>query len=327
MGLRLPYFALAGVLLVTSAARAERIAYRGEGRCPEAYEASFVLAARSPGVALVSSTDDADATMVVTTSPEGYRGVLTMEGGTAREVSAKHCRDVVDALGFVYAVARAERERAAAEAAATAAVEATEPAPVLTLEPPAARDVRAAAPPTRTALETHGALGARGGAASGVGPTLAPRGELFFELALDRASPWLPAMRVGAAYAAADARGRPEGAATFGLWAGTAELHVVRIGGRDGRMRLSPFLRGQVGDLLAESSGLADARREHALWASVGAGASASWSLGTALALEASAGIDVTLARPRFYFEPQTTVHQVAPVGASFAMGVVLPIW
>ena len=133
-------------------------------------------------------------------------------------------------------------------------------------------------------------------------------------------------MRLGASYSAAGARA-DGGQATFALWLASAEVHVVSVGGREGRMRLHPFVRGQVGDLAAESSGLTDARLEHALWATLGAGVSASWSLTTALTLEFSGGADVALSRPRFYFEPQTTVHQVAPIGGALAMGLVLPIW
>ncbi len=294
------------------------LVYRAPVGCPGEADLEAAIQARTALFRRAAAATGTRAFEIeVSASGAGFEGTLRVVepdgSSTTRTVASERCEDVVQAIGFVAALA--------VDPAATAAPRETpqlQPAPVT---PPAPAPVARVEPPGEGNWTL--AFGAHLGLSSGMAPSALPVVALF----ADVRGPWALAgsssLRLGFVYAAQDVPVAGAGSAELAWMLGRADLCPASFGGA---ITFEPCARFDVGALTATGVEVANAQREQRLWLAAGAVGRARWQVSGAIAFELEASVAAPLLRDRFYFAPDTTVHRASPVSLAVAAGVAVSI-
>ncbi len=268
-------------------------------------------------------------TVTVSTNDGGAAGVLTFADAsgaqTRRTLTGETCEAVVYALELVAALA-IDPEASTAPDATLAPPAAPAPAPPATpgFPPAPAADPALAPGPAPSpgepviARSSHVrfAAGLHGGVLGA--PAVIAAGDLFGEVALDRASVLRPSLRLSVHQTALFHVDVAAGSGTFFLSYARAQACPLAFGQK---IELRPCLFLDAGGLSASGAGPPVTGAALRPWLAGGGLARVAWvaALGRwSLALELEAGVALPATRENFLFSPSSTIYQ-APVALPFA--------
>jgi hypothetical protein len=317
------------------------------------------VAARSPRIQFVNdaSAVGVEATFTAARSGGVDAELLLVEPGVKtapRRMHAGSCAEAADAVALIIAVAldpvwvNAHRppvtgEPSVATSAGQASAASTaSPSAVPPFAKPAARPTepsrelvtepaRVEPSPVEVASPAHSAAARRRGGAHlagqmiwGPAPAVMPGVAIHAIAALDRDALWSPAIMIGATHAWRNGLAEAGGTAAFALDAGTLDACALRV-------RLSIVDARACGALLvgrfaASGSDTKAPATVARLFATAGAAAVLTASLGSMVELFARIGTGLTLRRDTYEFIP-TEFHQVSrfTTDASLGLGLRLP--
>jgi hypothetical protein len=316
------------------------VRYDPPAGCPSAADFEGAIVSRTPGasvappgaapvafdVELLSSRGEV-AAVLVTTLPDGTR--------SRRDVTAESCEEAVTALAVIAALA----VNGYREAKSSPVAPAEPSAPPARSEPPVGKSAAPPdEPPERERVDGESAPRASAPRAATLRPgafvhatwesAVAPSGTFGAnagaELEWGRSGVWWPSVRAGVLATLAGSETTSDGSATFRVIAARVELCPVGWG-----ERRAPSLRAclelDAGKLDGAGSGdgIRDPQTQSMPWLAAGAAGRGEWPLAAWLSLEASAGARALLRHDVFLFRPGTVVHDVPPISAGFALGIV----
>lgn len=316
-----------------------RLEYRASATCDDEQQFFAALRARAPRARLARSNEPARVFSVeieqgahhtrarlIIREPNGQR--------TVRDLETKDCREAVDALALVAALAvdpqavaeSASRANVGAEPASKpaarseAVVPPVVPAPSKSsedVEEMAAADLRVSTP--RSWVWGISVAGAGRG---GVAPGFLGGGRLGAVLERNRGGWWAPAMRLSAEFATRNGFAVEGGVATFAYAAGSLEVCPLRIPAA-GPFVARPCLMADLGIVHATGSEVLNARSANPLWLAVGGMARFEWLLTARIGIELDVGCTFPVWRDRFRFDPRL-VYEVAKISTIAALGVTM---
>lgn len=300
------------------------LAYEAPPGCPARADFLAAIHARTTRPELAASGERAPE-LSVTIEPAGGRTIGRLDvvepGGEPqrRTVSSRTCAEVTTALALVAALLLDPDARTSGDVSPEAPAELS---PDATPIEPAARPrprPRAERPPrsrpegrARVELSTGIALGATGG----VGPAIAPRAGVLFDVEL---APGESASGV-ALQLAPSLRAAADVAATSSDLASGAQ-HYLWIGGTLGacparlalgaRVRLAPCAAVQAGAHAGRTTQVANRTSSVDPWVAPLAGLRLEWALSASVSLELQGDVVFPLLRTRFFLAPSTTIFEI----------------
>jgi len=284
--------------------------YQGIASCPSEVELLAEVQRRAPHAERVATApDEVNARLRVTALGERYRGtadIETNDGTTHREVEAAECAEVMRALALILAIALDSD-------ASTSRLQASPP-----VEPP-----KTAAPRLGSSAESLAvwwAAGAGIGLAGGVAPTPAVAETVFLELGRGHHPGWSANFRVAGVHAHGSATARA-GAADFDLLALRLSSCPYRLGAT---IVLSGCLSFDWGRLQGSGTNTVAGRATAARWLGPGALVNAALHVLPWLRLQLELGALLPLARDRFYFGPNETVHRIPDLAGYGGLNVLV---
>lgn len=294
------------VLLCSSAAKAEAprrfaLEYRGGVACPSEREVLAEVQRRAPNAERV--TDGAlELRVRLSVQSEGVRqhGVIDIEGregATHRELEAAECAEVVRALALIVALALDP----------DAATSVQPPATVAAPKPLAAAESHTESPLASRGSEFWWGAGTGVGWTAGVAPKPALSQTLFVELGQGRSTGFSPNARLGGVHAHGSASA-PAGSADFELWALRVASCPYRV---VAALAFSGCVSFDWGRLQGRGSHTLAARSSAATWSGPGAFVDAALQALPWMRVQLELGAMMPLARDRFYFGPDETVHHI----------------
>lgn len=268
--------------------------YQGIASCPSEAELLAEVQRRAPHAERVATApEEVNARLRVTALGERYRGTADIEtddGTTHREVEAAECAEVMRALALIVAIAL-DSDASTSRLQDSAHV-----------EPP-----KAAAPQPAESLAVWWAAGTGIGLAGGVAPTPALAETVFLELGRGHHPGWSANVRVAGVHAHGSTTARA-GAADFDLLALRLSSCPYRLGAT---IELSGCLSFDWGRLQGSGTNTVAGHATAARWLGPGALVNAALHVLPWLRLQLELGALLPLARDRFYFGPNETVHRV----------------
>jgi hypothetical protein len=293
-----------------------RFVYQAPSRCPD--EASF-LAQVKRRTARMRAPRPGEPERVFTVTIDGRapsRGQLAIQntqgGQSLRVVEGDHCAEVVYALAFAAALAI---DPAAAGSVPTA----PPPLPLVAPVPPPPR-----APPPPQKKRLYLGLGSAATVSTLVAPAAAFGGELFVESGLDVGAGFRPSLRLAATYTRSREVLVGSGRAQLTRWTGGLEACPTRWS--LGSLRAWACGRFDAGTLRGQGSGLNEPKASTATWLGLGPTGHLRWVFGELFFIELDGRAVFPLAHPRFFFQPNSTVHQVSTVGAEGGLAIGLEL-
>ncbi|MBS2015214.1 MAG: hypothetical protein JST00_20160 [Deltaproteobacteria bacterium] len=298
--------------------------YRAPEGCPDvdALRRAVVKRAHRRG----NARHLAGTRLVVRVTDEGSAGMLAMltivdRDGSSRErrVPGRTCEETIEATALVLALVldgdAEDEEPVAATPPTPATPEAAPPPPVPAIPPRAMRPPDATLRPATPRRESLVRTGGGVGLSSEVGPSLAPRAQLFVEMDLGRGSP--AAARLGAT-AALGSSDLPEGRAgeqRYLLVTGEAVVcpWSFRIG-PERSLRLLPCVGLALGAHRGATSGVPQATSETSLWIAPSVGGRGRLRIAEGWSIELGVDATAPLRRTRFFLAPSTTLFRPSPL-------------
>ncbi len=303
-------------------------------RCPDADAFLGAIRARTERARIAAPGDETAVAFSVriTTGPAGRvvgRLEIREPDGMRQErsVESATCNEVAQALALVGALYLDP------DAIAGPAPPPPPPPPARSSPPPrpppTATSPRPNVPRTpetaaRRAFDIGGGIG--GGLLGGIGPSAAPLGRVFGEMALegeaiDRSLSWArPSARLSIE-AATSSGDVVAGSQRYVLAAGTLRLCPVDVAVVPA-FHLGPCAAVQAGAHRGTSQGVPNARDQDKPWIAPVASVHASLSLAKTLSVELEGGLSFPLVKTRFFLGPDVTLFR-APVVAATATAAV----
>jgi len=171
-------------------------------------------------------------------------------------------------------------------------------------------------------------LGAHAGAMSATAPDIAPHFAAFLQLGT-AGTAWLrPTVRASFLFAPASSTA-VDGASevSVGWLAGRLDGCPFRAVLADGDLRLSPCLGLDVGALEVEGIAAGASETHTRPWVAGLLLGRLAWTFAEPVVLEAQGGAVAPFVQDEFFFEPNTTAHQVPVLGGFFSGGIGVHIW
>jgi len=331
-----------------------RLEYRASVGCDDEQRFMAAVRARAPRARLARSDEPARVFQIdIEQGAKGTRARLTIREPsgqrTVRDLETKDCREAVDALALIAALAVDPQAVAASTANAQRGTEskssgAAPPSPGA--EPASTAAARSEAPrselvppaPTQTTIQTRdvpvatteaGAIAARSWmwaatvAASGrggVAPGLLYGGRVGVGLNRIANGGWSPGLRLAGEFATNTGFAVEGGVATFAYAAGSLELCPLRVPA-SGRFGARPCGTSDLGIVYGRGSEVPNARSASRLWWSVGGLLRLEWLLSARIGVELDIGCTFPVWRDRFRFDPRL-IYEVAQASGVAALGV-----
>ena len=266
-------------------------------------------------------------------TPDGARGQLAIRevDGTLslRDVPGGDCSDVIAAMALIAALtvdplARSDREVPIAARRRRAPVVAPAPVPAAARRRTPEPAVAAKAQPRSLPLALG--VGARVNAHSAVMPAAAVGFGAFVQVSLSDEGPWAPMIRAGAIVARgtefeARSEASASGTAEFEWITGRVELCPVRLGS-ERALSLRPCLFVDAGRLRGSGVDVTPERQKAIFWTAAGPELAAEVRLVGPLRAGAEVGILLPFRRDRFFFVPDSTIHDIPWAGVFGGVGL-----
>jgi len=308
---------IVGFVLNPAAANAETgrrftLDYQGAASCPSEGELLAEVRRRAPGAERVlGGQSEVRALLTVAADGEHQLGIIDIDssdGPTHREIEADDCAEVVRALALILAMAI--DPEAGSSPRAHESVAKVEPA-----RPPPRRPM-----PTTKPLAFWWAAGASVGLTGGVAPSPSLSEGLLLELGRGHELGFSPHARVAGVHAHGSATARA-GSADF-------DLLGLRIASCPYRISVGLVLSGCAsfdwGRLQGRGSRTSAAQSSSANWFGPGGFVDAELRALPWLRLQLELGALFPLARDRFYFGPDETVHRIPSVAGYGGLNVLV---
>ncbi|MEO7033092.1 MAG: hypothetical protein ABI548_04570 [Polyangiaceae bacterium] len=302
--LRIGQAIVVGFVLSPSTANAQlrrrfTVDYQGSASCPSERELLAEVRRRAPSAEYeLGGLHEVHAQIKVETTGARQHGIIDMdgsEGTTHREVEATECAEVVRALALILAMAidpDAESSAAITEGSAKT-------------ESPRTVSVSPASMPR--SLAVRWAAGASMGLAGGIAPSPSLSEGLFLELRRGRDTGFSPHVRLAGVHAHGSTTARA-GSADF-------DLLGLRVASCPYQIRVGVVLSGCVsfdwGRLRGTGSHTLAAQSRSADWLGPGGFVDAGLQVLPWMHVQLELGALLPLARDRFYFGPNETVHRI----------------
>lgn len=182
--------------------------------------------------------------------------------------------------------------------------------------------------PGSSGTSTRLTLGAHAGAMSATTPDIAPHFGAFLELG-SSGTAWLrPTLRGSFLFSpSSTTQVGTVGEATIGWLAGRLDGCPIRGVLADGDVRLMPCLGVDVGALNVDGVSGGVTQSHTRPWFSGLLFGRAAWTVTEPVVLEAQGGAMAPFVHDEFFFEPNTTAHQVPEIGGFFSGGIGVHIW
>jgi hypothetical protein len=309
-------FALAGSVATRRASADDelppvRLAYVAPPGCPDGMAVGAAIAARAPRVRWA---DGAPRTIALTIVPSdaGFTGDVTLTGDgpppAGRRLTGATCGEVAAALALVAAITL--------DPTSTLPPPSPPPSPSPSPSPPPS-------PPPPPPPSLGLAAGVSIGAQSGVGPSVSLLGRAHLEaLVRPTASNALrPTIRLAALRAVAQQVDTAAGTADLSLSGARVDACPLRLA-LAGPLELRPCAALELGAHLGAGSRTASAASETRAWVAPGALGRAVVRVFGPITAEIEGGATFPLFRYRFYFGPDVTAFQAAPVALSASVGL-----
>lgn len=308
---------IVGLVLNPAVANAEArrrftLDYHGAASCPSERELLTEVRRRAPSAEHVQG-GQSEVRALLTVGPRGEHqlGIIDIdnsEGSTHREVEADDCAEVVRALALILAMALDPDAGSSPHG-----VEKVAP-----IEPTRPSSQRGAS--TASSREVWWAAGAGGGLIGGVAPSPSLGESLFLELGHGHQPGWSAHGRLAGVHAHGSATAR----------AGTADFDLLglRIASCPYRIGVGLTLSGCAsfdwGRLQGRGSNTSAAQSSAANWLAPGGFVDAELRALPWLRLQLELGALFPLARDRFYFGPDETVHRIPSLAGYGGLNVLV---
>jgi hypothetical protein len=314
-----------------------RLEYHATGHCDDEQQFLAALRSRAPRARLARADEPARTFVVeIEQDAKSTRARLTIRESngqrTTRDVETRDCREAVDALALIAALAvdpqgMAERgadTHRASEPQKTPTVRSKDAKPQV---PPPSADTTDTSPAVEDVSATAGSPWIWAGSIAGSGRGGVAPGILFggrFGITLERFGDgwWSPSIRLSGEYATRNGFALEGGVATFAYSAGGLEVCLLRVP-RTGRLVVRPCLATDLGVIHASGSDVLNARSANRVWWAVGGVARVEWSLTARIGLELEIGCTFPVWRDRFRFEP-LLIYEVPRASGIAALGLAM---
>lgn len=315
--LRLIQALIVGFVLNPAAANAEArrrftLDYQGAASCPTEAQLLAEVQRRAPSAERVRGGQaEVRALLTIGASGERQLGIIDIastEGSTHREVEADDCAEVVRALALILAMAIDPDAGSSFRASESSAA----------IEPPRERPRRAA--PVTSSREIWWAAGASIGLTGGVAPSPSLGESLLLELGRGHQPGGSAHVRLAGLHAHGSAIAHA-GSADFDLLGLRAASCPYRIGVK---LTLSGCASFDWGRLQGRGSHTSAAQSSSAAWLAPGGFVDAELRALPWLRLQLELGALFPLARDRFYFGPDETVHRIPSVAGYGGLNVLV---
>jgi hypothetical protein len=140
----------------------------------------------------------------------------------------------------------------------------------------------------------------------------------FVDLTHSTGSAWSPSLRAGFLYANSGDQTVPGGGVRMVQTLATLDLCPLRWTAWN--LRIAPCLHGEGGAVEVSGVGVSPARSETRPWLAAGVLGRVRYVVISPFFIEVYGGVDLTIQRDRFFFEPDNTVFR-APLVSGFASG------
>ena len=330
-----------------------RLEVRGDVDCISRVDLAARITART---AQVEISDEAplSARVTVNATPGGTIAAdLILGSEPPRRVTARSCSEVADGLGLIIAVTldpslRFQVQKGPASEAGVPSRPPGQPKPAASTAaaPPADRPTSTAKPAAVAKSSTPSALeppppptaapatvtqarraqpwparqfnaAVAGQTIFGPAPAAMPGVGLYVTVALDRQSPWAPALIVGAVHVWRSDLVERGGTASFTLDAGS--LDACPLGLRWSGLTARPCVAALVGRLAAQGANTSPALSVARPFAAAGAALSASY--GSTFEVSGRLGLGVTVVRDAYEFA-NDVFHRAGPFVVSASLGI-----
>lgn len=315
--LRVVQAIIVGFVLNPSAANAEvrrrfTLDYQGVASCPTESQLLDEVQRRAPTAERVlGGPVEVRALLTVGANGEHQRGIIDLEskdGPTHREVEADDCAEVVRALALILAMAIDPDAGSSPRAREN------------TTEVERAREPPRHAGPATSSAEVWWAAGASVGLAGGVAPSPSLSEGLLLEMGRGHEPGWSAHVRLAGVHA--------HGSATAGAGSADFDLLGLRIASCPYRIGIGLTLSGCAsfdwGRLQGRGSHTIAAQSSAAAWLAPGGFIDAELRALPWLRLQLELGALLPLARDRFYFGPDETVHRIPSVAGYGGLNVLV---
>jgi hypothetical protein len=306
-----------------------RVDYRAATGCPTAAYFRASIAARTSLVRF-ADTDDVTRAFVLDVAVDGDRArgvlrVLDASGAeSARQLAGVTCREVVDALALVAALAIDPRASTAPLAIAPAEPEPAPAPPSTPAPPPRVAPAAIASASAPAPSRSRWAIGAGVGAGVVDAGLPEPAYEVAPGLVARRGGGRLLELGVAFVRVASGGDATADGMVdlTWNLGRAEACLAIVELVG----ITASACARVDAGALVAQGVDVPNPRRVTRPWVAPGAALTIGRAIGPVL-VRAGVGIDAPLVRDRFELAPDVELAATPAVQVRGAVGIVVMFW
>jgi hypothetical protein len=296
-----------------------RLEYRASPGCDGELEFLEALRSRAPSVRLAQKGEQARVfTVEIEQAGDGTRARLTIREPngqrTVRDLEAKDCRDAIDALSLVAALA--------VDPEAPTRADPRPPTPDAT--PARAREQTPGREPLPLPIGSAWswrwsvALSGRGG----IAPAVLPGSRLGVEIDRNAEGWFAPTVRAWAEYAPPASFELAGGVAQFSYATGSLEMCPLRTPGTS-RLLARSCVVTDVGVVFARGAEVPNPRSADRLWMALGLQARLEWLLTARIAIELDVGCNFPLWRDRFRFDPRL-IYEVAGIGGAASLGATM---
>ena len=310
-----------------------RLEYHVSAGCDDEQQFFAALRARAPRARLARSDEPARVFNVeIEQSTKGTRARLTIREPsgqrTVRDLETTDCREAVDALALIAALAvdpqaAAENVQRGSEAKSTPGDRSAATKAPLDLSTVKSSEAAPGADvPVLSSPSWIWVASVAGSGRGGVAPGLLLGGRLGIGLERNQDGWWAPSVRVAAEYATRGAFAVEGGVATFAYAAGSLEICPIRVP-KGGRVLARPCITADLGVLHASGSDVPNARSASRLWLAAGGLVRLEWRFSARIGAELDIGCTFPVWRDRFRFDPRL-IYEVAKTSGIAALGVTM---